>query len=275
MSSLIYNNPYNNDISNSLIRLTKLKEYNNQPDIFNYSGGAYQQEGQRCIGGAYTSGDRLDEPQYFGKPSSGSKFIQPGITGQYPQYNMIELREINNDKLLEGGFSWGDVGSFLKPIVSKGLDIAAPALGTYLGGPLGATVANIGRDVLKSTTGYGRKIKPKMINIKAPKKTPKAPKAPKIPKPPKGPKKMKKNVEVEVEIKSEPSQNIGEYEGGKIKKARKTKTKINKLDSVSSSQEQQPLKTKKNRMELVKQIMKEKGLNLPAASSYIKQHQLY
>jgi hypothetical protein len=276
MSSLIYNNPYNNNISKSLINFTKLKEYNNQPDIFDYRGGAL---GDRYIGGAivqnysgskYTEGVRLDEPQFFGKPSSGSKYIQPGVNGQYPQYNMIELRNINGDKKLEGGLNWGDVGNFFKPIISKGLDIAAPAIGSYLGGPLGAQVATTGRDILKQTTGYGRIKKVKALKVKVPK----------IPKAKKG----KKAVAVEVEIKSG---DIGNYSttnesGGKLKK-RGRKSKLSKLDSVSESisnlkineNEVKPLKTKKNRMEMVKKIMKEKGMNLPSASKYIKDNNLY
>lgn len=184
--------------------------------------------------------------------SVGNKYIMSGSSATYPMFNMSEMQRLDREKSnplyyqrlhnsqLKGGISWNDVGNFFKPIGSAVLDVAAPVVGSYLGGPMGATAATAIRKGIKGATGVGlkrgRKAGAKSAGAKSAgaksagvgtyreQKVPKEPKAPKEPK-----------------------------EGGR----RKSSGKVNK------------------RAEIVKSVMKDMGLKMTDASKYVKEKGLY
>ena len=265
----------------------------------------------RPIGGAYTlptnslNTFEMNTPIIIKRPATGSNRIQPGNGVYYPQYNSSELAIINkSSKLLspsmQGGLNWGDVGNFFKGATSKILDIAAPALGSYAAGPAGAEVASLARNKFKDLTGLGRiksnvkipkQSKGKIIHHKNPKIAPPTANRLKV-------KRVKvKKEKIDSSKAPEPikvtelisaltlddksdeipkAAGVGNFEkltkGGKIKLPKVPKIKKVKEPKVVDTTK--PKKTNE-RMLLVKNIMKEKNLNLPQASKYIKDNNLY
>ena len=269
-------------------------------------GGAYQES----TPGLLTF--KMAQPLVFiGRPAAGSDRIQSGNAAYYPQYNSTELNEINNSAelvkstYLQGGLNWGDVGNFFKGATSKILDIAAPALGNYAAGPAGAEVANLARGKFKQLTGLGRvkpfkEVKAKIILHKEPKKT-------------KEPKKVKSNKKSEPNVlkvkriykkkskidtlhnNNPPAESVknlisalslddksseipvaagvGNFE---TLKGGKKVNRVNRDISSTTTNISTPKKSNMNkRFEIVKQIMKKKNLNLPQASKFVKDNNLY
>lgn len=154
-----------------------------------------------------------------------------------------------NDKL-EGGFSFNDFGkgllSFGKQLLGPILDVAAPAIGTTLGTAvgnpmLGAVVADVGKNVLKSMTGAGKKAKKE---------------------------KKVKGIGIYSGDDSEPKKDV------KPKKGKKVKVNlITESINVMSGGKMKSDKMRK-RNELVKKIMKEKNMKLGEASKYVKENKL-
>jgi hypothetical protein len=129
----------------------------------------------------------------------------------------------------------GDIGSFIKPVASAVLDIAAPAFGAYVGGPIGATLAKGIREGVRGVTGYG-----------------------------KGKKKITNSDTITA--------------GSNCCTPCKMKGCAKSAGAKSAGAKSAGAKSaggKKNRMTLVKQVMKEKGLKLGAASKYVKDNNLY
>jgi hypothetical protein len=180
----------------------------------------------------------------------GNKFIKAGLKPEYPQLNSMELERFNKGglnpyrggKCMRAGSIWDDIGNFLKPVGSAVLDIAAPAVGAFMGGPAGATLAKGAREGLRAVTGVG---------IRRTKKG------------------------------GAKTAGVGTYSAGSMSagcdgniacapcmaKAKKIgKGKVAKVAKVASSG---------NRMDIVKKIMKEKGLPLGAASKFVKDNNLY
>lgn len=220
------------------------------------------------------------QPNFYVNVPDDVHYIQPGsFNSAPPNFNMEELKHINgviqskstkykgNNKSdyvidamgenpnlvpLEGGKfnlkkTLKKVGKVVKPIASKVLDVGVPLVGKVLGnaltpvlGPqLGNAVANVvttqGRDVVKGTTGAG--VKKKRVR--------------------------KSKVE-----------GIGEYTGSGVGKKNSKKEKVSKKSEKDSSTKSAGQAKMAKRNILVKQIMKEKGLNLPQASKYVKEHKL-
>jgi hypothetical protein len=250
--SLIYDNEYNNKISNSLINLTKLKEYNNQPTRFNYSGaGININRYDRVVGGMIpiNSENRLDKPIYYTKPASGGEYIQPGTNAAYPNYNSIELNNINGGAKSGGSFLSSAIGlmkPFVKPIISKSLDVVVPMAVKRITGEnvVGNAASDVARSITGSLTGYGM------------------------------------NAGVGNYETTQTAKKYAKKSGGKIKKNKKLEDLTNVISNLELGKPTEtikstPKKNIKNRMELVKKIMKEKNMNLPSASKYIKENNLY
>ncbi len=268
-----FDNEYNRNLSAKYINNLRNKENENQPEMF---GGS----NMRLIGGGDVFRNNTLQ-SYYKNVNDDKTYIQPGTVSGYPQFNMIELRELDSKPLIkvspmqggknninmnmDGGFNFSDIMSSLKsvakPAISSILDVGSPLLGEALGGPIGAIGATAARNILKEKTGYGRtKIKKVAgVGVLSKVKTPRKPRTKKI-----------SSAIVEPII-----------EGGKIKRTRKSKSKLEAvIDAVNL--EVKPKTTKninssglKKRFEIVKQIMKEKNLSLPAASKYVKDNGLF
>ena len=270
------NNSYNSDIANKLLNKMQFnKNIHIEPEQFNnkLSGGSYN----RCIGGSDLRQSTNTYGSYYKDVSGNSEYIQPGVCASYPQFNMVELRELDSKPVINvptmqggknsmtGGFSFNDfinsVKSVAKPLVSTALDVGAPMLGA-LGGPTGQIVANAARDIIKTKTGYGRKTKKVagvgiLSTIKDSKKTNKKIKSP-----------LDNNSNKENIVPNLEALSI--VKGGKRGRKLKSKSTIN-TDIAPIT----PKSSLKKRFEIVKQIMKEKNLSLPAASKYVKDNKLY
>lgn len=166
-------------------------------------------------------------------------------------------------KRMKGGDIFNDISNFFKPVASAALDLAAPAAGMFLGGPAGAVMATGARQGLKAVTGFG-----------------------------KAKRGGKKTAGVGVYAGSLNASDTAV--GGAMSAgcngdmacapcSAKTKTKAKKgaahpIGARLAGAKTAGAKTagkKGNRMELVKKVMKEKGLSLGAASKFIKQNNLY
>ena len=275
-----FDNEYNRNLSNKYINNLRNKENENQPEIF---GGS----NMRFIGGGDVYRNNTLQ-SYYKNVNDDKTYIQPGTVSGYPQFNMIELRELDSKPLIkvspmqggknninmnmDGGFNFSDIISSLKsvakPAISSILDIGAPMLGEAVGGPIiGAIGATVARNILKQKTGYGRtKIKKVAgVGVLSKVKTPKT-------------KKISPTIVEPI------------VEGGKTKRTRKSKSKLEAvIDAVNLEVKPKETKTTKSkttkninssgglkkRFEIVKQIMKEKNLSLPAASKYVKDNKLY
>lgn len=159
---------------------------------------------------------------------------------------------VYRNRRMKGGDIFQDIGNFFKPVAGAVLDLAAPALGTMLGGPSGAVLATGARQGLKNVIGFGKG------------------------------KRGKKGVGVYNggSMNASPETTGGSMSAGCngnmacspcMAKAKKSKAAGAKTAGAMVAAG----KKKGNRMDLVKKVMKEKGLNLGAASKYIKDNNLY
>lgn len=152
---------------------------------------------------------------------------------------------------MKGGDFFSDLGNFFKPVASAALDLAAPAIGTFLGGPTGAVLATGARQGLKNVTGFGKGKR--------------------------GGK--KKGVGVYGGSMNASSATTGGSMSAGCNgdmacapcaaKTKKMKGSAKTAGAMSAAGK------KGNRMDMVKKVMKEKGLSLGAASKFIKQHNMY
>lgn len=178
--------------------------------------------------------------------------------GIYNNYGMVRY----NNKL-KGGDLWSDISKFFKPIGSAVLDVTAPALGAFVGGPTGAVLAKGAREGVRAVTGFG---------------------------------KAKKN-------KKSKSVGVGVYSGGAINAsdtnisggamtagcngdmscapcmAKKAGKKMKGSSKITAGAKTAGAKTagakKETRLDIVKRIMKEKNMKLGQASKYVKDNNLY
>jgi hypothetical protein len=218
----------------------------------------------------------------------GNKLIVSGNGASYPFLNMSELQRLDKERTnplyyqrlhnstLKGGDFLQDLGNFFKPIGSAILDVGAPALGAFVGGPLGATMAKGVREGIRGVSGVGlkrgrkaggaktagaktagvgvysagaccggrKKISPEVKQARLDAKLAK-----------KAEREAKKQAKIDMKA-SKPkrmSKSLPSLEGGK----RKASAGTNK------------------RAEIVKKVMKDMNLPMIKASSYVKQHGLY
>lgn len=237
--SLTLDYPYNQKLAKKLSQYQYIWEpMQTNTFIRQRSGGAmYAMPGSSAT---YPMLDMVSQRIYDkGKPSKGEAImkVQPsrpsapkrrGGASKPTQSDVAgEIAQALTGKGMSGGaINWDKVKKVATPIlkkaISKGLDVGAPALGaavgTAIGGPGGASiggmVGKLGRELIKETTGYGRK--PKQ------------------------------------------SKDVGVYHGGAKPKAKP---------------KAQGGRNKRN--EIVKKVMREKGMSLPQASKYVKEHNLY
>lgn len=201
------------------------------------------------VGGSKYRSQDINPAYVQTQEQMGRKFIKAGRNVDYPQLNSMELERFNKTGInpykvggrqMRGGDFWGDVGNFFKPIGSAILDVAAPAVGAFVGGPVGATMAKGAREGIRAVTGVG---------IRRTKKA-------------------------------------GAMTAGKCKAGAKTAGVGTYSAGCNGDMSCGPCNAKKgkkcsagaksgNRMDIVKKIMKEKGLPLGAASKWVKDNGLY
>jgi len=215
----------------------------------------------------------------------GNKLIVSGNGASYPFLNMSELQRLDKERTnplyyqrlhnstLKGGDIWGDIGKFFKPIGSAILDVGAPALGAFMGGPMGATAAKAVREGIRGVSGVGLKrgrkggaktagvgvysagassvggrkrlspeVKQARIDAKLAKKAERE---------------AKKQAKIDAKL-------------AKPKRVPKSKS----LPSLEGGKRKASAGTKK-RAEIVKKVMKDMGLKMIDASKYVKSNNLY
>lgn len=215
----------------------------------------------------------------------GNNLIHSGNGASYPFLNMSELQRLDKERTnplyyqrlhnstMKGGDIWGDIKNFFKPIGSAVLDIGAPALGAFVGGPMGATAAKAVREGIRNVSGVGLKrgrkaggaktagvgvysagavcggrkrlspeVKQARLDAKLAKKTEREAK-----------KQAKIDMKVSKPKRIPKSKSLPSIEGGKRKASAGTK----------------------KRADIVKKVMKDMNLPMIKASSYVKQHGLY
>jgi hypothetical protein len=93
-----FDNEYNRNLSSKYINNLRNKINENEPDNFTLSGGS--NINNRMIGGgdAFRS-TKLES--YYKNVNNDEKYIQPGTCSGYPQFNMIELRELDSKPVLK------------------------------------------------------------------------------------------------------------------------------------------------------------------------------
>jgi hypothetical protein len=223
----------------------------------------------------------------------GNKLIVSGNGAAYPFLNMSELQRLDRERTnplyyqrlhnstLKGGDIWGDIGNFFKPIGSAILDIGAPALGAFMGGPMGATAAKAVREGVRGVTGVGLKrgrkagaktagvgvysagacsagaccggrkrlspeVKQARIDAKLAKKAERE---------------AKKQAKIDAKL-------------AKPKRVPKSLKGTKSLPSLEGGKRKASAGTKK-RAEIVKKVMKDMGLKMIDASKYVKSNNLY
>lgn len=248
-----YDNKHYSDISNVLMSKYYNDTSNNLTNTktLNLTGGSIRRQYEYI-------------PQSFiqSREVEGRKLILSGTNVNYGGGSSTTLRIGGMSKKMKGGDILSDIGNFFKPIGSAALDILAPMAGAYVGGPMGATVAKGAREGLRAVTGVGLK---------------------------KGRKAKMTGVGVYsggAMNASGGAMSAGAMSGGcdgnmqcapcAGKRGRKSKLAVIPSKTVAAGAKTAGAKKSKgNRMDMVKKIMKEKGLSLGAASKYIKDHNLY
>lgn len=264
-----YDNPYNRDLAKKFISNQLVSPNAYEPDEIPrppmIGGNMYS----RQIGGKRPY---VNEGVYDRKSKDE---LLPGTSAGYPQYNSSELMMVdalgsNNQLPYIEKVEGGSFKSFLKktgkvlkktgevlkpiakPIISAGLDVGAPLAGKYLGSmvgqpALGATVANIARKELKKQTGYGVKSGGQKSAL--------------------GSNLMESLGQKKG--KGVKSGGIAMYEGSGIKSGG-----MSGVRSGGGVKSGGATDKRKKRGEMIKKVMKEKGMNLAQASKYIKENNL-
>lgn len=192
---------------------------------------------------------RRDYERVLTLEQMGNKPILSGNFPTYPHLNISELamansskpnpllyQSLNNARVSGGGFL-DNAFKFLKPVASLGLDKLADVAGEYTGMP---NLSKAVREGVKGVTGVGLK------------------------------KRGRKSKMV----------GVGEYKTGGCMDCGNTcdmtsSKKTKKGAGVKSAGAKSGGKSKGSRMDMVRKIMKEKGLNLGQASKHIKDNNLY
>lgn len=221
----------------------------------------------------------LSQPEFAYKPSNtiNKEFIKPGRSGQSPQLNLEEQQKMDNLKqeVLAGegvGRFFKKAGRTLKDsavnkngLIHKAIktvnDQAIPMLGEALGTAVGTAMGNpelgamagnqlgeMARAKLNEETGYGTKgigAYKKIVNKVA---------------------KDVKNVNLEKVLNKYAPEQVAD-----VKKV----IKDVKLGDVHLEGGNLKNKGGKSRNDIVKQVMKDKKMNLPQASKYVKENKLY
>jgi len=176
--NVLYKNDYNLQLAKTFNDLAMKTNLYGEPELFNDNhlnkrliGGNVKSAGNVKSGGLRVVNKR---PYINDKPltRNDERFLLPGTSNNYPLYNAIEMRDIDNNNIsVEGGNIIKKVvkgikkvikNPVVKKVISSALDVGAPILGktvgTFVGQPLlGQQVANVGRKLIKDTTGYGKK----------------------------------------------------------------------------------------------------------------------
>jgi hypothetical protein len=257
--NVLYDNQYNRELSKKFLDYDfKSNKYYEPTKIKSSSlliGGSRCgcQQYERKIGGAKR--DYIISGPY---DRSTKDMILPGTSANYPQYNSVEMMELdrmgstNHISSIEGGNIFKKIGRTAKKALqskeakvlgkvltkaaSRGLDFAAPAVGSYVGAlvgqpTIGREIASAARKELKAQTGFGYSKK----QLAEWNKTGSG---------------VKSGGMTGVR-----SGGVALYEGGGVKSGGATDKR-------------------KQRGEMIKKIMKEKGMNLAQASKYIKSNNL-
>lgn len=235
-----YDNDYNRKLASSLQSINyALSKQDELTPATNYLKGGVRGREREYV----------KDLESFGK----STYIKHGTSPNYPFLNMTELDMTNRSTVnpllyqrpagMKGGFSWSDVGNFLKPIASTALDALVPVASVYTGMP---TAVSAVRGAIKGATGVGLKKrgrKPKVISGVG----------------------TYESSGMNGSAKSggccgsgAGKLSAGAMSGGAKKRGRKAK-----------------VEPSSNRKELIKSVMKDMGLKMTDASKYIKENGLY
>lgn len=258
-------NDYNRRLANNLSQINyALSKKDTLTDVIGVKGGAISKLRSTDTKNMYIQD----------LASVGNKYIMNGTSANYPMLNMNELRLSDKEKSnplyyqklhnsqLKGGINWGDVGNFFKPIGSAILDIAAPAVGAFVGGPVGSMAAKAVREGVRGATGVGLKkgrAGAKSGGVKTA-GVGKYKSGGKLSQEEKDARIAKKEAEKELK-KMEREQKKTELALKKPNKADRPKRKVSSAVN--------------ERANIVKSIMKDMGLKMTDASSYVKKHNLY
>lgn len=248
-----YDNDYNRKLSDSLNQINyALSKKDNLTNVVS----------SRMYGGARQT-DYIQDLQTYGN----NNYVKTGTSASYPFLNRNELNQLDGSKVnylpyqvktgkgkMTGGFSWSDVGNFLKPIASTALDALVPVASAYTGMP---TAVSAVRGAIKGATGVGlkrgRKGGAKTAGVgnykggRKPKMTPEE--------------KMFKLEAIQQKKDS--------------KKAEREAKKQAKLEAKSSKPKRVASAGAKKRAEIVKKVMKDMNMKMIDASKYVKDKGLY
>ena len=312
--SLVYNYPYNKKIADKLSNYQYMwQPESSNTFIRSRSGGAmYAMPGSSAT---YPMLDMVSQRIYDrGRPSKGEALmkVRPtrpvapstqkkgGAKSKKLTHKQLaqEIAMALNDEMVGGAIDWEQIKQISKPYLKKGitmgLNVGVPALskaiGKALGGEEGEMVGKVARDLIKKQTGYGRKqqMDGGISLSKLKKKTKPYVSA--------GLDAVVPGVGGLVGTMVEPgagtvvgtlagqlgpeglrsltgygahSKDVGVYKGGaKAKPKPKVKPKAKPRAKPNSG-------GRNKRNEIVKRVMREKGMSLPQASSYVKQNNLY
>lgn len=267
-----YDNPYNQDLAKKFISYQLVSNNAYEPDKIQkpplIGGNMYS----RAIGG---SRPYVNQGSYERK---NREDVLPGTSANYPQYNSTELMMVDklgsNNQLpyIENvDYSGGNVfkkigrtlkkaakskgakvlGNILTKTASRGLDFAAPALGSFaapfvgMDPAIGRELATVARRELKNQTGFGKMTKKQLHEWN------------------------KSDSGVKSGGSGLRSGGIATYEGSCVKSGG-----MSGVRSGGGVKSGGATDKRKRRGEMIKKIMKEKKMNLAQASKYIKENNL-
>ena len=215
--------------------------------------------------------------------SVGDKYIKSGSVASYPMMNMSELQRLDRERSnplyyqkltnaqLKGGISLQDIGNFFKPIGSAILDVGAPAVGAMLGGPMGAVAAKAVREGVRGVSGVGlkrgKKAGAKTAGVGTYKSGSKSggKLSPEI-----------KAARVEAKAAAKEARAAVKAAAKEAKAAAKEARAASKPVKVKSDKPKRKVSGAVNeRAKIVKSVMKDMGMKMIDASSYVKKHNLY
>jgi hypothetical protein len=265
--NVLYDNQYNRELSKKFLD-------------YDFKSNKYYEPTKIKSSSLLIGGSRCGCPQYERKVGGAKRdyiisgpydrstkdMILPGTSANYPQYNSVEMMELdrmgstNHISSIEGGNVFKKIGRTAKKALqskeakvlgkvltkaaSRGLDFAAPAVGSYVGSlvgqpVIGREIANAARKELKNQTGFGKMTKEQWSRA------------------------VKSGGGVK-------SGGVALYEGGGVKSGGMTGVRSGGSGLRSGGATDK----RKQRGEMIKKVMKEKKMNLAQASKYIKDNKL-
>lgn len=264
---MAYDTPYNRELLDTLRKYVMLMN-TGEPDHF-VGGRSSGLVGGSFIGangkvthphmlqmsdlGSMSGGGRPPGGQYVSPHGQINRMINSGTMATYPQFNAVEIKRVNNRTLKGGTFNLGktlksvgkvakSVGKVALPVATKVAgDVAEKAVSSYLAGD---GVADVG--IIKRGRGRPRKVVEGGSFLSSALKT-------------------VKKVGTSAGKPFEKSVGINPFSAGYDLGH----------DVIAPALMGKGVDGRKVRAEIVKKIMKEKGLKMTDASKYVKENGLY